>query len=125
MSILKEKSGKFADRIMLLHGYLHTTKKEFVVSKQIVRSGTSIGANISEANRASSLKDFVSKMNIAAKECSETEYWLERLKGSRYITNEQFDSIHNDCLELGKMLTSTIKTATAKLYKKKELTTIN
>jgi four helix bundle protein len=118
MSILKEKSGKFADRIMRLHRYLHATKKEFIVSKQIVRSGTSIGANISEANRASSLKDFVSKMNIAAKECSETEYWLERLRGSGYITNEQFDSVHGDCLELGKMLTSTIKTATANLHKK-------
>lgn len=117
MGILKDKSGEFADRIIRLNTYLRTNKKEFVISNQILRSGTSIGANISEASCCGSTKDFLAKLNIAAKECSETAYWLERLKGGKYITGEQFDSMYNDCTEIGKMLTASRKTATTRLCK--------
>ena len=109
-SPLHIKSKKFADRIFKLHKYLCEEKKEFTTSKQILRSGTSIGANISESRFASSKKDFLLKITIAAKEYSETIYWLERLRNSGHITEKQFESIHKDCSELGAMLTSTIKT---------------
>ncbi len=81
------------------------------MSNQILRSGTSIGANVAEATKTGSTKDFISKLTIAAKECSETEYWLERLNIGKYITEKQFESIYNDCCEIGKMLTASLKTA--------------
>lgn len=86
-----------------------TAKKEFVMSKQVLRSGTSIGANLKEAMRGQSRADFCSKVNISLKEASETEYWLELLYRTDYITKTQYDSIHGDCIELIKLLTSIIK----------------
>ena len=97
------KSKTFAIRIVKLYQYLFDNK-EFVMSKQILRCGTSIGANITEGNYAQSHADFISKMNIALKEAAETEYWLELLRDTQYITEQQFTSIHSDCSELIKLL---------------------
>jgi len=110
-SPLRDKSEKLADRIIKLYKYLCGEHKEFTISKQILRSGTSIGANVAEAGSASSVKDFISKLTIAAKECSETIYWLKRLKACGLITQKGFDSIYNDCSEIGKILTSSLKTS--------------
>jgi len=114
-SILKEKSYCFALRIIKLYKFLKSEKQETVLSKQIVRSGTSIGANIEEAIGAQSEKDFLSKICIAYKECRETEYWLRLLKDSEFIEEKHFESIHNDCVELLKMLSSSKKTMSNKL----------
>ena len=108
-SIVEAKSKAFALRIIALYRYLCSEKKEFVLSKQLVRSGTSIGANVAEAQCAISDKDFSAKMYIAFKECSETKYWLELLYKSNYITEKQFDSIYSDCSELFKILSSITK----------------
>ena len=110
-SPLKNKSERFADRIVKMYSYLCKHKNEFIMSKQILRSGTSIGANISEARFASSKKDFASKLTIAEKECAETLYWLGRLKNGEFITQKQFDSINSDCKEIGRILSASIKTA--------------
>ncbi len=107
---VKIKSKKFSIRIVNLYRFLCESKNETVLSKQILRSGTSIGANIAESECASSKKDFVNKLYIALKECAETKYWLELLFETEFITKEQFDSINNDCLELYKMLLSITKT---------------
>ena len=109
-AILK-KSKEFAVRIIRLYKHLSSEKNEYVLSKQILRSGTSIGANVREAVVAQSKREFISKMNIALKEASETEYWLELLHETEYLTNIQFDSIYPDCQELNKLLTSILKTA--------------
>lgn len=109
-NIVKEKSFDFAIRIVKLYKYLMEEKKEFVLSKQILRSGTSVGANINEAQQAQSKKDFLMKMNIALKECTETKYWIELLSAIDYINQEQKDSIIKDCVELEKLLTSIVKT---------------
>lgn len=109
-SIVFEKSKKFSLRIIRLYKYLCDEKKEFVLSKQLLRSGTSIGANIAEANCAISKKDFLAKMYIAFKECSETAYWLELLYGAEYLSKAEFDSINSDCTELQKILSSITKT---------------
>ena len=108
-NIVLEKSMDFAVRIVRLYQFLCDSKKEFVMSKQVLRSGTSIGANLKEAMRGQSRADFCAKVNIALKEASETEYWLELLYRTDYITKAQFDSIHADCTELIKILTSIIK----------------
>ena len=105
-----EKSFSFALRIVKLDQHLSENKKEFVLSKQILRSGTSIGANAKEAINGSSNKDFGNKMTIALKEAGETEYWLEILFETDYICKEQFDSLITDCRELIKILTSIINT---------------
>ena len=110
MSVLKQKSEKFGDRIVRLHRHLTKDKNEFTISKQILRSGTSIGANIAEAGFAGSDKDFLFKLNIAAKECSETGYWLGRLQAGGYINEKGYESILKDWEEIGKMITSSIKT---------------
>lgn len=110
-SILKEKSYKFALRIVKLNKYLNEEKREFVLSKQILRSGTSVGANVVEANRAESTADFIHKLSISLKESFETEYWLNLLKDSEYISEVQSESLINDCNELQKMLISSIKTS--------------
>ena len=104
------KSKKFAIRIVNLYKYLVDEKKEFVLSKQLLRCGTSIGANVSEAIRGQSKADFGAKMNIALKEASETEYWLELLFESDYITSQEFNSIYPDCEEIIKILVSITKT---------------
>lgn len=109
-NVVVEKSKSFALRIIKLYKYLNTNHKIGVVSTQILKSGTSIGANVKEAIRAQSKPDFYAKLNIALKEASETEYWLELLYESEYITKEQFESIYADCQELLRILTSITKT---------------
>jgi four helix bundle protein len=110
-NLLIDKSLAFASRIIKLYQYLTTAKQELVISKQIVRSGTSIGANINEANYGQSKADFISKMHIALKETSETEYWLRLLTMSEYLTNDMGDSLLTDCFELKRMLIASINTA--------------
>ena len=107
--VLEEKSLKFAIRIVNLYKYLIDEKKEFVMSKQVLRSGTSIGANIAEAQYAQSKADFLTKMHISLKEASETKFWLKLLYSTSYI-NDSHTSIMNDCDELLKILTSICKT---------------
>ena len=108
-SILKDKSKKFALRIIRLYKYLSEDKKEYVLSKQLLRSGTSIGANIAEGFSGQSDADFIAKLSISQKECSETIYWLEILHESEYLTDNEFDSINTDAVELIKILTYTLK----------------
>ena len=108
-NIVLEKSKAFAIRIIRLYQYLCEEKHEYVLSKQILRSGTSVGANAKEASRAQSKADFYAKMNIALKEISETEYWLELLKETSYLTAAQFDSIYPDCQELIRILMAITK----------------
>ena len=109
-NVIVIKSKAFALRIIKLYQYLCNEKKEFVISKQILRSGTSIGANVKEAIRGQSKADFYSKMNIALKEASETEYWLELLYESNFIENAVFNSIYSDCTEILKLLIAITKT---------------
>jgi len=113
-NVLLQKSKAFALRIIKLYKYLCEEKKEFVLSKQILRSGTSIGANIKEATLAQSKADFVAKLSISLKEAGETEYWLELLHESDYITTTSFESIYADNKELIKLLTSILKTSRSK-----------
>lgn len=108
-SIVYDKAFEFAIRIVNLYKYLINEKQEFVLSKQVLRSGTSIGANIKEALQGQSKKDYLSKMNIALKEASETDYWLKLLKATDYIS-EGSNSLIADCLEINKMLISIVKT---------------
>ena len=109
-SPLRTKSEDFAIRIIRLYQYLTKDKHEYVMSKQIYRSGTSIGANIAESRNAQSSADFISKLSIALKESDETEYWLKNLYSSGILNEKQFLSIHHDNIEITKMLTSAIKT---------------
>ena len=104
-----DKSKGFAVRIVKLYQYLCAEKHEFVLSKQLLRSGTSIGANVKEAIRGQSKADFISKMSIALKEASETEYWLELLHETDFLDKKQFESIYADNQELLKILTSIVK----------------
>ena len=104
-----DKSKHFALRIIKLYRYLCETEREYVLSKQLLRSGTSIGANVKEAIRAQSKPDFYAKLNISLKEASETEYWLELLHESGYINTQGFRSIYNDCQELLKILMAITK----------------
>ncbi len=110
-NVLKTKSYAFALRTVNLYKHLAFQKSEYVLSKQILRSGTSIGANVTEGNRAQSKSDFVHKLSIALKEAAETEYWLCLLRDSEFITEEQADSLIKDCIELQKILIVSIKTA--------------
>ena len=114
-SVTLDKSKNFAIRIVRLYQYLSTEKKEFVLSKQLLRSGTSIGANLAEAIYGISEKDFLSKVYISLKECAETKYWLELLFKTNYLTEQQYQSINEDCTELIKLLTSIAKTISTKL----------
>ena len=117
-SVTLDKSKNFAIRIVRLYQYLCTEKKEFVLSKQLLRSGTSIGANLAEAIYGISDKDFLSKIYISLKECAETNYWLELLFKKDYLTEQQYQSINEDCTELIKLLTSSAKTMSTKLKSK-------
>ena len=110
-SILREKSYSFALRMVKLCRHLLEEKREYVLSKQVIRSGTSIGANVAEATQAQSKADFVHKLSIAHKESFETEYWLLLLRDSGYLENALASSMIEDCCELQKMLTASIKTA--------------
>ena len=117
-NVVKEKSMAFAIRIVNLYRYLTETKRENVLSKQILRSGTSIGANVSESEYAISSDEFIAKTYISLKECAETKYWLELLVKTDYITQEQFESIYTDCEELRKLLASITKTMKEKKQKR-------
>ena len=108
-NVIMRKNFAFSVRIVNLYKYLSEQKKEYVISKQIYRSGTSIGANIAEAQRAQSTADFVAKMKIALKEANETQYWLQLLHETNYITEKEFTSVHNDLLEILKILTAICK----------------
>lgn len=110
-SILKQKSFKFAVRIVNFYKYLCDEKREFVLSKQVLRSGTSVGAMVREAEHSESKADFIHKMAIAQKEINETIYWLELLNATEYLSLEMFNDLNNDAVEIIKMLTSSIKTA--------------
>ena len=107
---IQNKSFRFAVRIVNLCKVLRSNRKEFILSNQLMRSGTSIGANISEAQQAQSRADFTSKLNIALKEATETEYWLRLLVATDYLNDSEFNSIVQDCDELNKILVSSIKT---------------
>ena len=110
-SIAYQKSLAFAKRIVALYRYLSSEHKEFVLSKQILRSGTSIGANIAEARCGISKKDFLSKIYISLKECAETIYWLELLYSCSYLSESEYRSLFNDCEELRRILSATTKSA--------------
>ena len=110
-NVIVQKSKAFAIRIIKLCKHLRSEKNEYVLSKQILRSGTSVGANVRESIYAQSKNDFISKMSIALKEAAETEYWLELLCESDYISNEEFTSIYKDCSEIRKILVSIVKTS--------------
>ena len=112
---LKEKSYQFALRIVKLYKFIAADKQEFILSKQILRSGTSIGANVEEANQALSKADFIHKLCIAQKEAAETNYWLRLLRDSEFLTTKQTDSLLTDCEEVQKLLTASIKTTKASL----------
>ncbi len=110
-NILIDKSIEFGARIVKLHRYLVKTKRETVLSKQILRSGTSIGANINEAQYGNSKADFIAKLHIALKETAETEYWLRILNTSDYLDDKMATSMLNDCLEIKRILIASINTA--------------
>jgi len=109
-NIVKDKSFDFAVRIVKLYHYLCEQKKEYILSKQLLRSATSVGAMVREAEHAETKKDFIHKMAIAQKEINETIYWLELLKATDYLTNEQFISLNNNAVEIIKLTTTIIKT---------------
>ena len=113
-NVVMEKSYAFALRMIKAYKYLTNEQREFVVSKQMLRSGTSIGALIRESEHAQSQADFINKMSIALKEANETEYWLMLLKDSDYIDEKTFISIHNDCDEVIRLLVSIVKTSKQK-----------
>ena len=108
---IEEKSFAFAVRAVRLHKYLVDEKHEQILSKQFLRSGTSLGANVAEAVRGQSRADFASKMSIALKEANETEYWIRLLRASEYLNDTQFASLHRDVNELIALLVSICKTA--------------
>ena len=114
-NIIVDKSKAFALRIINLYKYLCKEKREFILSKQVLRSGTSVGANVKEAIRAQSKADFYAKMNIALKEISETEYWLELIYESGYMEEKHFKNIYEDCREIIKILMSITKNQNKKM----------
>ena len=116
-NVIAAKSYAFAIRIINLYKFLNTEKKEFVLSKQVLKSGTAIGALVREAEHAQSKADFLNKMNIALKEANETEYWLTLLKDTGYIQQAEFDSIIKDCEEVLKLLVSIVKSTKTSLKK--------
>jgi len=117
MNIALEKSKKFAIRIYNLYKYLCEEKREFTLAKQLLRSGTSIGANLSEAQYSVSKKEFLVKVTISLKECAETEYWLDLLKETNLLTQIEYDSIMKDCKDLLHLLISIVKTCKLKINK--------
>ena len=108
-NIVAELSLEFAVRIVNLNKYLRQNKKEFVISAQVLRSGTSIGANIAESQMAQSTPDFISKLHIALKEASETKYWLDLLLRTRYVTDEQYRSLNKDLRVIIGLLVTIVK----------------
>ncbi|MDL2143642.1 four helix bundle protein [Flavobacterium tructae] len=120
-NIIKDKSFDFAIRIVKLYQYLSVEKKEFVLSKQLLRSGTSIGAMIREAEHAESKNDFIHKFAIAQKEANEAVYWLELLKATNYLNEKEFATINNDAISILKLITSIIKTTKSQIPPKQPL----
>ena len=112
-SVVRDKSEIVAMRIVKMYQYLTNEKHEYVLSKQVLRSGTSIGANITEALSGISRKDFLAKMYISLKECRETAYWLKLLHNGGYVSEREYLSIDADCAELGSLLSSITKTTAA------------
>ena len=110
-SIIKDKSFAFASRVVRLYQYLVEQKKEFVLSKQLLRSGTAVGALVRESQNAESKADFIHKLGIAQKECDESIYWLELLKETGYLSEKEFESINAEAIELLKMIRSAIITS--------------
>ena len=108
--IIKTKSYAFAIRIVKLYKFLNGEKKEYVLSKQLLRCGTSVGALIREAEHAESKSDFKHKLSVAQKEINETIYWLDLLKDTNYLMSKQYESIQKDAIEIIKIITSIIKT---------------
>ncbi|REG94126.1 four helix bundle protein [Flavobacterium aquicola] len=117
-NIVKDKSFDFAIRIVKLYQYLSSNKKEFILSKQLLRSGTSIGAMIREAEHAESKSDFIHKFAIAQKEANEVVYWLELLKATDYLNEKEFETIYNDAITILKLITSILKTSKNQLVSK-------
>lgn len=113
-NIIKEKSFAFAIRIVKLYQYLQDSKKEFVLSKQLLRSGTSVGAMVREAEHSESTNDFVHKLSVAQKEINEVLYWLELLFATDYINKNEYESINNDAVEIIKIITRILKTTKKK-----------
>ena len=118
-SLIKDKSFQFSVRIVKMCRHLKETKNEYILSKQVLRCGTSIGANVREALNGESKADFIHKLGIVQKEADETLYWLELLKETEYIDENAFISIHNDCMQLLKMIKSIILTTKQNLHQKK------
>lgn len=114
-NILKTKSFDFAVRIVKLYKFLKKEHHEFILSQQIIRSGTSIGALIREAEHGESLKDFIHKLTIGLKEANESKYWLDLLYVTEFITKRMYDSINKDCEELLKLLTASVKTSKSRI----------
>ena len=110
-NVIEQKSFRFAVRMVKLCRFLQEDKKEYTLSKQLLRAGTSIGANIVEAQQAQSRADFIAKLNIALKEAAETDYWLRLLQATDYLTKAEFSSLITDCREIEKLLTAIIKTS--------------
>jgi len=116
-NVVKNKSFAFAVRVVRLYQFLCEHKREFVLSKQLLRSGTSVGAMIREAEHAETKNDFKHKMGIAQKEINETIYWLELLKETDYLSIEQFENIHSDAIEIIKLVTAILKSTKANINK--------
>ena len=110
-SIIERKSFRFAVRIVRLYKHVGATKQEYTLSKQLLRSGTSIVANIAEAQQAQSRADFISKVSIALKEATETKYWIRLLYASEYLNKAEYRSIITDCIEIEKILVSILKSS--------------
>ena len=113
-NVIREKSFRFAVRIVKLYQYLSEEKREFVMSKQLLRSGTSIGANVREALQGQSKADFTAKMSMSLKEAAESEYWLELLYETGYLTQEEYDSIRLDAGEVSRLLTAIVRSVRTK-----------
>jgi four helix bundle protein len=114
-NVIQDKTYKFAIKIVSLYKYLCENKKEYILSKQLLRSGTSIGANVKESINAQSRKDFISKFSIALKEVSETEYWIELLMATDYLDEDKASSMLNELNEIDKIITSIIITNKASM----------
>lgn len=110
-NIIENKSFEFGVRIVRLYKFLCEQKKEYTLSKQLLRAGTSIGANVAESQQAQSKADFISKISIALKETSETKYWIKLLCATEYLSDSQALSILTDCVEIEKILVTILKTA--------------
>lgn len=110
-NVIENKSFQFAIRIVRLYKFLYEEKKEYILSKQLLRAGTSIGANVTESQQAQSKPNFVSKISIALKEASETKYWIKLLGATEYLSENQTNSILDDCVEIEKILVTILKSA--------------